>query len=82
MKYQSQTNNWRWINHHSVEQYPMAMRYLNGNPDVQYDLTLNGYWVKPDTKTWTLMCLTGIVQETTSTHWHTNITGPSWRDHD
>ena len=55
---------------------------LKNNPDVQYDTDLQGYWIRPESKTHVLMLLNGTFDGTTATMWYTNINGPDWKDYD
>jgi hypothetical protein len=67
---------------YNVYTHPNSTDLLKNNPDVQYDTNLQGYWIRPKSKTHVLMILNGTYVDTTATMWHNNIDGPDWRDHD
>ena len=82
MKIHSSPRNWRWLPMYNVYTHPTTQNLLKNNPDVQFDINLQGYWIRPDSKTYVVMILNGTYEDTTETTWHTNIDGPNWRDHD
>ena len=59
--------------------FDIPMQQFHNNPDVQWDMNLCGFWIRPESRFWTFLTLKGIEF---TTMWQKSHTDPDWRDHD